>query len=167
MTEIYCRPATVDDAEAINGIYNPFVRDSVSTFELDEHSTDDRRRWIEAQQNSPRTPVFVAADVAGAVCGFSSANPFDPRGAYETSVKTSVFVDPVCHGMGAGARLYEALFEALGEADLHRAYALIVAPNPASVALHEGVGFRYLMTLSEVGRKFGRYYDVMWFEKQL
>ena len=64
-------------------------------------------------------------------------------------------------------KLYKALFEALAGTDLHRAYALIVSPNPASVALHRRFGFEQVSTLNEVGRKFGRFYDVMWFEKKL
>ncbi len=53
-------------------------------------------------------------------------------------------------------------------ADVHRAYALIVAPNPASVALHRArSAFDRVSTLDEVGRKFGRYYSVLWFEKRL
>ncbi len=70
-------------------------------------------------------------------------------------------------GRGFGEALYKASFVALCGADIHRAYGLIVAPNPASIALHEGVGFAHVATLNEVGRKFGRFHDVMWFEKRL
>jgi phosphinothricin acetyltransferase len=160
------RRARLADAAAINAIYNPVIRDSAATFETIEHTQDDRQRWIEALARSPRHPVFVA-EAAGTVVGYANAAEFDPRGAYETSVKVSVFVAPEEHGQGVGRRLYEALFGALGETDVHRAYALIVAPNPASVALHEAFGFRHVSTLNEVGRKFGRYYDVLWFEKRL
>jgi phosphinothricin acetyltransferase len=70
-------------------------------------------------------------------------------------------------GRGGGKALYKASFVALAGADIHRAYGPIVAPNPASVALHAGCGFAHVATLNEVGRKFGRFHDVMWFEKRL
>jgi phosphinothricin acetyltransferase len=160
------RAASAADAAAINAIYNPLIRDSAATFETVEHSESARRAWIAEQARSPRHPVFVA-DGADGIVGFANASAFDPRGAYETSVKVSVFVAPSHHRRGVGRMLYEALFDALSRADVHRAYALIVAPNPASVALHEAFGFRHVSTLNEVGRKFGRFYDVMWFEKRM
>ncbi|MBT8472070.1 MAG: GNAT family N-acetyltransferase, partial [Marinicaulis sp.] len=125
-----------------------------------------REAWLAARAGSTRWPVFVAAD-KGEICGFCSASAFDPRGAYETSVKVSVFVAPEHHAKGLAKRLYEALFAALPKDVVHRAYGLIVAPNPASVTLHERFGFVHVATLNEVGRKFGRYLDVMWFEKRL
>lgn len=160
------RPARTEDAEGINAVYNPYIRESAATFETVEYTRDDRLRWLERQASSPRWPVLVGFDPGGRLCGFASAAPFDPRGAYETSVKTSIFLEPACHGKGLARALYGALFEALAAADVHRAYALIVAPNPSSVALHKQQGFEHKTTLSEVGRKFGRYYDVMWFEKR-
>lgn len=159
------RRATVDDAGGINAVYNPYIRDSAATFETCEYDETRRRAWLADLASSPRCLVFVA-ERAGMICGFANSAPFDPRAAYETSVKVSVFLAPDAGGLGAARRLYEALFGALAGADVHRAYALIVAPNPRSVALHEAFGFRHVSTLSEVGRKFGRFHDVMWFEKR-
>lgn len=160
------RLANPGDAAGINAVYDPFVRDSAITFDLEGMTTNARSAWIAERLVSARTPVFVAED-AGRIVGFANSAPFDPRGAYETSVKTSVFLEKGAQGKGIGRALYAALFEKIAKADVHRAYALIVAPNPASVALHERCGFRHVSTLNEVGRKFGRYHDVMWFEKKL
>ena len=166
MSAVTIRLAGPADAAGINAVYNPFIRDTAVTFETVEHTDAGRRQWFAARAGDLRQPVFVA-EQAGQVAGFASASAFDPRGAYETSVKTSVFLAPSGQGAGLGKRLYSALFEALGGADVHRAYGLVAAPNPASVALHLSCGFAHISTLSEVGRKFGRFHDVMWFEKRL
>jgi phosphinothricin acetyltransferase len=160
------RRAILADAAGVNAIYNPVIRDSAATFEVVEHTEEDRRRWLAELDRSPRHPVFVA-EAGGKIAGYANAAAFDPRAAYETSVKVSVFVAPDSQGQGVGKALYAALFAAIAAADVHRAYALIVAPNAASVALHEAFGFQYVSTLNEVGRKFGRFHDVMWFEKRL
>jgi phosphinothricin acetyltransferase len=167
MIKVHIRHASGDDAAGINAVYNPFIVESAVTFETTEHTASDRRSWIIDRDSAGAHPVFVAEKADGGICGFANAAPFDPRGAYATSVKTSVFVDPACHGAGVAKKLYAALFEALAGADVHRAYALIVAPNPASAALHKTFGFNHVATLDEVVRKFDRYYDVMWFEKRL
>ena len=161
------RPARAEDAAGINAVYNPFILDSPATFETEPVTDADRRAWLERLQGDARYPVFVAVDDAGGICGFANSAPFDPRPAYGTSVKTSVFVLPDRFAKGIGRRLYAALFKALEGRDIHRAYALIVAPNPASVALHKAFGFAHVSTLDEVGRKFGRYHSVMWFERRL
>ncbi|MEZ5891849.1 MAG: N-acetyltransferase family protein [Parvularculaceae bacterium] len=159
------RPAGPADAAAINAVYNPYIRDTTQTFETVEHTLEDRLNWFAARAGNPRWPVFVA-ERAGEVVGFASANAFDPRGAYETSVKVSVFLKPDARRQGLGSALYSALFKALETADVHRAYGLVTAPNPASAALHRLFGFEHVATLNEVGRKFGRFHDVMWFEKR-
>lgn len=159
------RRAALADAAGINAVYNPFILDTPATFETAPIDEAARRRWLELRAANPRWPVFVAVE-EGRILGFANASPFDERQAYETSVKVSVFLAPEGQGRGLGGRLYAALFAALESADVHRAYALIVAPNPASVRLHQRFGFRQVSTLDEVGRKFGRYYSVMWFEKR-
>ncbi len=159
------RRAALIDAAGLNAVYNPFILETPATFETAPIDEAARRRWLEVRAANPRWPVFVAED-AGRILGFANASAFDERQAYETSVKVSVFLAPEGQGRGLGVRLYEALFAALATADVHRAYALIVAPNPASVRLHQRFGFRQVSTLDEVGRKFGRYYSVMWFEKR-
>ena len=68
---------------------------------------------------------------------------------------------------GIGTQLYSALFNALAEEDVHRAYAGITLPNEASVAVHKKFGFQSVGIYHEVGRKFDKYWDVEWFEKAL
>jgi len=82
-------------------------------------------------------------------------------------VETSVYLAPEVIGKGAGSRLYERLFDSLKREDVHRAYGGIALPNPASIALHEKFGFKRVALFTEQGRKFGRYWDVAWYEKQL
>ncbi len=157
------RPATPADAAAINAIYNPLIETSPATFETEPYSTETRAQMIAAQTDDPRYP-FLVAERSGDVLGYAYAAPFDAREGYRTSVKTSVFVAPAAQGKGVARHLYADLLPRLAGAGLHRAYALIVAPNHASEALHQDFGFRHVATLNEVGWKLGRYWDVKWYE---
>ena len=82
-------------------------------------------------------------------------------------METSAYLAPELVGKGAGSRLYKALFDSLEGEDVHRAYGGIALPNPASIALHEKFGFKRVALFTEQGRKFGRYWDVAWYEKAL
>jgi phosphinothricin acetyltransferase len=97
--------------------------------------------------------------------GFASSGRHLERGAYDTTVDTSVYLAPDAVGRGIGEALYTTLFDALRGQDLHRALAGVAQPNPASVALHLRFGFRRVAHFSEQGRKFGRYWDVDWYER--
>lgn len=160
------RAATEDDLGAINDLYNHYVVESHCTFDLVPLDMDFRREWFMHYAESGRYRVFVAVD-GERVVGYASSSRFRPKPGYETSVETSVYLAEDAQGRGAGTRLYERLFKALEGADIHRAYAGIALPNPASIALHERFGFKRVALFTEQGRKFDRYWDVAWYEKSL
>jgi phosphinothricin acetyltransferase len=162
---LVARPAHEDDLAAINDIYNHYVRTSHVTFDVTETTLESRTMWLEDHRSGAHR-IFVA-ERDGRVVGFASSGRHRPRPGYDTSVETSVYVAPDAVGAGVGTTLYEALFEALAGQDLHRALAGIGLPNPASIALHEAFGFRLVGVFTEQGRKFGRYWDVAWYERRL
>ena len=86
------RPASPNDAAAFNAMYNPFIIETPATFETMAVDEVSRRRWIEERGSNPRHPVFVAEGGGGQIVGFAGASAFDPREAYESSVKVSVFI---------------------------------------------------------------------------
>ena len=161
------RPATDGDLEAINDLYNHYVQETHVTFDEEPVTMEARREWFSHYGASGRHRLFVATREEGHVIGYASSSRFRPKPGYATSVETSIYVAPEATGKGFGLKLYTALFQALEGQDLHRAYAGIALPNPASIALHERFGFKRVAHFSEQGRKFGRYWDVDWFEKPL
>ncbi len=163
---MHIRPGRQSDIEPLNEIYNYYIRETHFTFDLKEKTLNERTRWLSQFAPGTRHQLFVAT-VDERVVGYASSTQFRPKQAYETSVETSIYLHPDSHHRGVGTRLYETLFAALLPLDVHRAYAGITQPNAASAALHKKFGFVPLGTYREVGRKFGRYWSVDWFEKQL
>ncbi len=163
---IHVRAATEDDLAAINDIYNHYVLEAHYTFDLEPTSLNARSEWFSHYHDTGRHRLLVAVD-DGQVVGYASSSRFKSRPAYQTSVETSVYLAPEVIGKGAGSRLYEQLFDSLQGEDVHRAYAGIALPNPASIALHEKFGFKRVALFTQPGRKFGRYWDVAWYEKPL
>ena len=159
------RPAGAGDLARINAIYNHYVLHSHATFEIEPVTMAEREDWASHYADSGRYRLLVVAD--DDVLGFATSSPYHLRAAYETSVELSVYVDPDATGRGLGARLYGTLIPLLEREDLHRAYGGVSLPNASSVALHERFGFREVARYSEQGRKFGRYWDVVWLERPL
>ena len=158
------RLATVDDAEAIREIYNLEVTTSTATFDLVPRTLEDQRAWLAARSGAHA--VLVAVD-AGAVVGFGSLSPWRDRPAYATTVEDSVYVHRDHHGRGVGKRLLSALLETATAHGFHACMARIVGGQAASIALHTACGFEVVGTEREVGRKFGRWLDVVLMERLL
>ena len=154
------------DLAPLTELYNHYIEHTPISFDLERFEVEQRRLWFAAFGGSGRHQIFVA-EAEGRLLGYACSHVFRPKAAYATSVETSVYCAPEAVGKGLGRRLYARLFDALATEDVRRAYAGITLPNPASVGLHEAAGFRRLAVYSEVGRKFGRYWDVLWLEKSL
>lgn len=160
------RLGKASDLDSILRIYNHYVSETHATFDLEPRSLDERRSWFERFAGSERLRLLVASD-GGRVQGYACSTPFKSRPAYSVSVETSVYLDPESLGRGIGRRLLETLLEQLEGTGVHGAYAGICLPNEASVRLHESLGYRLVGTLSEVGYKFDRYWDVAWYERRI
>ncbi|MFE7167142.1 GNAT family N-acetyltransferase [Streptomyces sp. NPDC057616] len=167
-SEVQVRPGVEADLEALTDIYNHYVRETPITFDTAVFTSEERRPWLLSHPEDGPYRLMVATDGdTQEILGYATSSPYRTKAAYRTSVEVTVYLAPHAGRRGIGTRLYEALFEALGTEDLHRAYAGIAQPNEASTRLHERFGFRHLGTHREVGRKFGRYWDVAWYEKEL
>ncbi|WP_405728629.1 GNAT family N-acetyltransferase [Streptomyces sp. NBC_01537] len=165
-TEVQVRPGREADLQALTDLYNHYVRETPITFDVEPLTLEQRRPWLLSHPEDGPYRLLVASQ-AGRVLGYATSSPFRPKAAYATSVEVTVYCAPDAGRRGIGTLLYASLFEALAGEDVHRAYAGIAQPNEASGRLHARFGFRPIGVYREVGRKFGRYWDVAWFEKEL
>ena len=163
---VIVRDAVEDDLARLTEIYNHYVINTAITFDLEPYTPEERRPWLEQFSTSGRHRLLVA-EQGGLIVGYAGSHQFRDRAAYDTTVETTIYCAPDATGRGIGSLLYGALFEALADEDLHLAVAGTTVPNPASIALHERSGFTSAGLMHQVGRKFGRYWDVAWYEKLL
>jgi phosphinothricin acetyltransferase len=168
--DVKIRTGTQHDLPELVRIYNHYIETSPSTFDLHPHAVDDRRQWFAEHSGGGRYRMLVAersseGSEVGGILGYACTGRFRTKAAYDPSVEASVYVDANALGHGVGAALYGELIDGLrSDPDVHRVLAGITLPNAASVALHERFGFRHIGTFGEVGLKFGRYWDVGWYE---
>src|SRR5579872_2973688 len=159
MTEIEIRRVLPSDLPVLLNIYNHYVVHTPITFDIEPKTLEQRQQWLDGFAATGRYQCFVAVK-GGKAIGWAGSLRYRERAAYDTSVETSVYVAPAQQRQGVGRRLYAALFEALKTEDVHRAYGGITQPNDASNGLHAAMGFERVGYLPEIGRKFGRYWDV-------
>ena len=161
---LFIRPATESDAPSLLTIYQPSVETTAASFEtvvptVEEFAARINKalagwQWLVAERNG---------QCAGYACGSSHRE----RRAYRWSVEVSAYVHPDHQRQGIGRALYLQLLPELARRGFCNAYAGITLPNEGSVELHRDVGFQLIGTFKAVGRKFGKWHDVAWFQRAL
>lgn len=158
------RLARADDAEATRNIYNAEVTGSTVTFDLVPRSLEEQQAWIEERSGAM---AVVVAEEAGEVVGFAALSPYRSRPAYSTTVEDSVYVRGDQRGTGVGRLLLAEIVDVAGARGFHTVMARIVGGHDASIGLHRSLGFELVGVEKEVGRKFGRWLDVVLMQRML
>jgi phosphinothricin acetyltransferase len=159
------RAATAADAEAIRQIYNREVVGSTVTFDLVPRTPEEQRVWM--AEHAGAHPVIVATDPTGVVMGFAAVSPYRSRPAYAPTVEDSVYVRSDARGRGIGRALLDELLALSARYGYHSVIARIVAGHEASIRLHAACGFTTVGVEREVGRKLGRWLDVVVMQRML
>jgi phosphinothricin acetyltransferase len=163
------RLAGLDDADAIRSIYNLEVAESTVTFDLVPRSAEAQRAWL--AEHAGVHPVIVVAEgftpEESVVVGFGSLAPYRSRPAYATTVENSIYVRRDRQGRGYGRAILEELLRLATRHGFHAVMARIVDGHEVSIALHRSCGFEIVGVEREVGRKFGRWLDVVLMERLL
>jgi L-amino acid N-acyltransferase YncA len=155
------RLATERDAEQISAIYAPVVRDTIISFETEPPTAGEMRGRIESTLE--RFPWLVC-ERRGRVSGYAYASAHRSRAAYQWCADVSTYVHEDERHTGVGRALYRSLTSVLALQGFCNAYAGIALPNPASVGMHESVGFRPVGVYRGVGYKLGAWHDVGWWQ---
>lgn len=158
------RPATEGDLPAIADIYGHEASTGTSTFDTEPRSVAEWRRRLAISDEGDHLLVGVAR---GTVVGYARSAAYRDKPAYRHTRETSIYLSPDAQGQGLGRQLYGDLLTLLATEGVHLAVAAVALPNPASTALHRACGFAEVGVMREVGRKFGTWIDVAWWQKPL
>lgn len=158
------RAARPEDGKALSEIYAPYVRETAISFEYEAPGPEAFSARIE--DTLKRYPYLVA-ELSGVPAGYAYASAFKSRPAYDWAVETSIYVRRDMRGKGVGKALYTALESALRGQNVQNANACITWPNPESIAFHEALGYRLTAHFHKCGFKLGRWWDMVWMEKDL
>ncbi len=158
MSTATVRLAAADDFPAIAAITNHYIRTTAIHFgHEDVAAAALHDAWCE---HATTHPWLVTTDARGEVLGYAKAGEWRSRAAYQWTTETGIYLRPDWCGRGLGAPLYRRLLATLRVQGFHAAIGGIALPNPASVRLHERLGFVAIGTFPRAGRKFDRWHDV-------
>lgn len=155
------RLATATDAEAINAIYNHYVRTSAATFQVEEETRDERAEELRTRPaNQPLTVLKAEGDLVG----WGALSPFRSRCAYRQTVELTTYVRHDRHRHGYGRVLVQDLIARANSLGYHTILAACCEESVGMIQLLESLGFKEAGRLRAVGSKFGRRFDVAYLQ---
>ncbi|HWL93252.1 MAG TPA: GNAT family N-acetyltransferase [Phycisphaerae bacterium] len=155
------RPAIKEDFPAIAELTNDFIRSTAVHFAYEPVSAGELEdQWRETRVRFP----WFTAEINGRFAGYAKAGPWRTRAAYQWTAEVGIYIEAVHRGSGVGKRLYTALIDELRERGFHSAVGGMTQPNDASARLHERLGFEFVGSFREAGRKMGEWHDVAFWQ---
>jgi phosphinothricin acetyltransferase len=159
------RDATADDIGVVTAITNQAIASTTANWNIEPTTPPARLVWMLDRQRRG-FPVWVA-ERAGEIVGFCTYDEFRANAGYRYTVEHSLYVLPHAQGQGVGRQMLGALMGHGQARGLHTLVGCIDAKNSPSRRLHECHGFVQTGLLPQVGRKFGRWLDLLIMQKRL
>lgn len=153
-------------ADAVQDIFNQVISTSTALYDYEERSAEEIKAWFEAKRNQ-NMPIIGIENDEGRLIAFGSYGPFRNFPAFKYTVEHSVYVDVDRRGQGLGRRIIEALVSRAEQEGYHALIGAIDADNAASCNLHQRIGFERVGILPQVGYKFGRWLDLVLYQRTL
>jgi phosphinothricin acetyltransferase len=156
-------PAQASDVPAILAIYNDAVLNTTASWDYQPQPFEQRMAWFEKHQEQG-LPVIVAINEDGKVLGWGSLSEFRERIGYRFTVEHSVYVAAEYRGQGIGRLIVQTLIDEARRLGKHVLIGGVDQSNQVSLRLHESLGFEQVAHIKQVGYKFDRWLDLVFFQ---
>lgn len=166
MTMATIRYVQEKDLPRILEIYNYYVENSYAIFDEKPKTMEEQLKAFSRYKESGPYRAWVIEENEK-VLGHASSNEYRAHPAFKETIEVSIYLDPETRGKGYGTLLYQTLFAALQNENLHLAVSGIALPNPASVELHKKFGFTEVGVFQEYASKRGQKISSIWLQKKL
>ncbi|MGE5582408.1 MAG: N-acetyltransferase family protein [Bacillota bacterium] len=164
MGKIDFQPAAEDQVPVLLSIYNYYILNSTATFHKHPLSRAEMKALLFS--DDPRYPSFIIYDGEN-ICGYCLLKRFHEREAYNGTGEVTIYLNPGCQRKGIGGLAVDYLEEVARKNQFHTLIACICAENEGSIRLFASKGYEKCGHFKEVGRKFGRLLDVVYYQKIL
>jgi phosphinothricin acetyltransferase len=158
------RAASANDAVAIATLLNAFLATTTIEWTDTPQSTDSVLAWLDDHE------VVLVAEEAGEIVGVAAFGWFRDvvkRPGYRFTVEHTIHVREDYWGLGIARELMQALIDLAQKSGRHTMIGAIDGSNEASIRFHQRLGFVEVGRMPEIGAKFGRWCDLVLFQKRL
>ena len=159
------RPAEFSDSKEIASIWNPYIKDTFVTFNAVEKNQEEVCSLIKDRRNDGHE--FWVAIRDDKIIGFASYAQLRTGVGYRYSMEHTIIISDKYKSLGIGKNLMGVLCAHAKKRDINSMWAGVSALNTAAIKFHEGLEFKTVARLPEVGYKFDSLIDLVLMRKLL
>ncbi|MBP5607428.1 MAG: N-acetyltransferase [Lachnospiraceae bacterium] len=171
MCEFIIRDAVIEDAERLVDIYSYYIKETAVSFEYKVPSVDEfKNRISHIKEKYP----YLVCEKDGKILGYVYASAYSTREAYDWTVMTSIYLDKDHRREGIGTLLYKELEKRLRDMGIINLLAGVAYCEEEeeylshdSYKFHLKEGYTKVAHMPAVGKKFDRWYDLLWLQKKI
>lgn len=163
------RDVNEKDADRLVEIYSYYVKETAVSFEYRVPSVEE---FINRINKISKKYPYLVYEEDGKILGYVYASAYSGREAYNWTVTTSIYLDKDCRRKGVGTALYEELEMRLSKQGIVNTLAGVAYADEEdeflthdSVEFHKARGYVEVAHMIKVGKKFDRWYDLLWMQK--
>ncbi|MCO6499189.1 MAG: N-acetyltransferase [Vicingus serpentipes] len=159
------KPIENKDLEVVSEIYNYYVLNSTATFHLERVDDKELLSTLPPIGHS-KYQSFLVLD-GQSVCGFCYLSQFRKKEAYDASAEITLYLHPDYTGKGIGKLVLDYMEGVAKKNGIKNLVGVITSENAGSIALFEKQGYFKVGHLKSIGEKFGKWLDVVSYQKQI
>lgn len=164
MDKITFKIVEEQDLSLILDIYNHYIVTTTATFRLTKISIETLKSFIFL--NNPRYKAFLIY-LQNEVTGFCFITQYKNLEAYDRTAEIGIYLKPDFTKKGIGLQAIKHLESVAEKSSLRILIASISGENTASIKLFQKLNYTECGHFKDVGEKFNRVLDVIYFQKRL
>ena len=154
-----------ENSREVMDIFNYYVENGFAAYPETKLPYEFYGMFLEMTKNYP---AYVLKNTdSEKVLGFCFLRAYNPFPVFRETAEISYFLEKDEVGKGIGKEALRRLEVDAKNAGINRLLASISSENSESIKFHSKNGFIECGKLCKVGKKQGKYFDVIWMEKEL
>ncbi len=164
MNEVIFKKAEETDLRTILDVYNYYIDKTTANFFRHPVSDKEFKQLVFIGHEKYQTHLIA---VRQEIAGFCFLTQYKKKDAYDRTAEIGVYLKPEFTAKGLGAPAVRHLEGIARQKRMRVIIASISGENTASIKLFEKLGYQKCAHYREVGEKFGRFLDVVDYQKIL
>lgn len=164
MIDYQFKPIKKDDVAEVREIYLHYINHSTATFHKREISLEEMEKLV--LFNNTKYESYLIKDQEE-TCGYVILTQHKEREAFDQTAEITIYLKQGYEGKGIGSKALAFIEERARTKELHTLVALICGENKGSIRLFESHGYEKCAHYKEIGYKFGRWLDLVCYQKML
>lgn len=150
------------DIPLLMNIYNYFVSHTTVSFHTEPVGISEFTDSV--IHPNPRYETFIIT-LDGNLQGYVQVMPHKKKQAYDTTGEVTIYLHPECIGKGLGSAAIQFIEAIAKDRGFHSLISTICADNTSSIHMFTKNGYSQCAHYREVGFKWGKFLDIVTYQK--